>query len=281
MKTLVDAFVEARALRAQTHPDNIAGGTFTWEGNPGQIYSTESLTAHKKPYEMKPIKAFWLREEISIADELLALAPALTEEFLAYHDTFADVNAPTKLTPYINPVLDVGRSLNKLDAWMTDSLKYKYPSANLDVKFFDDPEVSKRFPTATALTKKYLNDCLISSYSVITPNSIIYRHTGPENEDGKFLRIHVPLIIPEGDIFFECEGVEIDWTDIWAFDNQLLHSAHNYTNHRRLIYLIDIRRSALGIPDGSVIDLKRQIHLPPFERGKLPKILHKHQRDNL
>jgi hypothetical protein len=34
------------------------------------------------------MKKYWLREEIPIADELLALVPALTKEFLDYHTDF-------------------------------------------------------------------------------------------------------------------------------------------------------------------------------------------------
>ena len=35
-------------------------------------------------------KTIWLREEINIADELMAYAPKLLEEFLARHPDFID-----------------------------------------------------------------------------------------------------------------------------------------------------------------------------------------------
>lgn len=227
-----------------------------------------------------PVKAYWLREEIPIADELLSLAPALTKEFLDYHTDFIEGEF-VKCKTYVSPFFDPKRVQSRVDAWKTDSLKYTYKSKNIESKLFKNPDIRKRFPTAVSLTEKYGKDCPISTYSILESNCIIHRHTGIENRDNEFLRIHIPLIVPEGDIFFECEGVEIDWTDIWAFDNQLVHSAHNYTPHRRLVYLIDIRRSVLGIPNGEKYNPMRQGLMPPFVRGALPKMLHSHQKKSI
>jgi len=47
------------------------------------------------------------------------------------------------------------------------------------------------------------------------------------------------------------------WNDIFGFDNQTTHSAHNYTIHRRLVYLIDIRRSRIGMEPGRPFDPQR------------------------
>jgi hypothetical protein len=226
---------------------------------------------------LNPVKAYWLREEIPIADELLSLAPALTKEFLDYHNDFIEGDF-TKCNTYVNPTFDTRVIQSRADAWKVDGLKYTHKSANISQLSFQDPRNRKRFPTAVALTEKYGDDCPISTYSIIESNSIIERHTGIENRDNEYIRIHIPLIVPEGDIFFECEGVEIDWSDIWAFDNQLVHSAHNYTPYRRLIYLIDIRRSFLGLEVGEKYNPGRQYRVPPFTRGLLPKVLHSHQK---
>ena len=275
----MEAWKEARALREQTHPDDADGGTFTWEGRPGTIFYTSSPTAHIKKHQPKEIKAYWLREEISIADELLDLAPKLVEEFLEYHHEFLDLSKPTKLRPYKNPMFDTAKVMSGLDAWITEGVKYTWKEAGIfSNRFNDDPIVSKHFPTACALTRKYGDDCPISSYSCIEPGRVIERHTGVENRDNEFIRIHIPLIIPEGDIFFECEGVEIDWQDLWAFDNQLIQSAHNYSNGRRLIYMFDVRRDKIGLPIGEKYDPVRQIKAEPFVRGRYPKVLHSKQR---
>ena len=222
-------------------------------------------------------KTIWLREEIPIADELLSLAPKLTEEFLNFHDDF--INGEFRNgRPYHNPHLPVEDVPSRSESWKVDPLKYTYADENISYRMFDDESVKNKFPTAVALTEKWGDDCPISTYSIIEANAVIQRHTGPENRHREFLRIHIPLIIPEGDIFFEVEGVEVDWSDLFGFDNQCIHSAHNYSPYRRLVYLIDIKREKLGIPIGEEFDPLREYQIPPFVRGTHPKILHSKQR---
>jgi hypothetical protein len=122
--TYMEAWKEARELRESTHPGDPDGGTFTWEGKPGTIFYTSSPTAHVKKYERKEIKAYWLREEISIADELLELAPKLTEEFLEYYKEFLDLSVPIKLKPYRNTEFDTSLVMSGLEAWRTEGIKY-------------------------------------------------------------------------------------------------------------------------------------------------------------
>lgn len=218
-------------------------------------------------------KSIWLREEISIADELLALAPKLLEEFLAYHSDFLDGDF-AKGVPYQNPNFDTGPYKSRPDAWKIDPLKYTNPRHNLMYDGTKTEQLCLRYPTATALTKKYGDHCPVSAYSVIEHNAVIARHTGVENRDGLYVRIHIPLLVPPGDIFFEVEGVEIDWSDLFAFDNQFIHSAYNYTDQRRLVYLLDIHRDVLGIEPGIKTNFERYDTVPPFVRGQLAKMLH-------
>lgn len=244
-------------------------------------------------YIVTPAKQYWLREEIPIADDLLSYAPYLAEEWLDYHTDFINGDF-VKGLGHRHPVYDSEdkpdgdyvdggyswrrgtSSLNRKESWKVDPLKYIDKEHNLH--YMLENEKGHFFPTAIQLTKKYGDDCPISTYSVIESQSIIPRHTGSENRSREFIRIHIPLIVPEGDIFFECEGVEIDWSDIFGFDNQLIHSAYNYSPYRRLVYLIDISRERLGIPPGELYDVEREKHIPPFVRGVLPKVLHSCQK---
>jgi len=88
-----------------------------------------------------PVKAYWLREEIPIADELLSLAPALTKEFLAYHEDFLEGDF-AKCKTYVNlawpdPTI---AATNRPDAWKTDSIKYVHKDAGISaIKYFNDP----------------------------------------------------------------------------------------------------------------------------------------------
>jgi hypothetical protein len=214
-------------------------------------------------------KSIWLREEIPIAEELMALAPALKKEFLDYHTDFIDGD-------FKNGKSYRGASFlhSYEDAWKIDHIKYSYPEKGILISEVDNPVIQSRFPTAVELTRKWGNDCPISTYSILEKNAVIKRHAGIENRSGEYIRIHIPLLVPEGDIFFEIEGVEIDWSDIFAFDNQFIHSAHNYSNRRRLVFLFDLKRSVLGIEPGTPTDLLRYNSVEPFVRGQLPKIYH-------
>jgi aspartyl/asparaginyl beta-hydroxylase (cupin superfamily) len=124
------------------------------------------------------------------------------------------------------------------------------------------------YPTASQIISKFHDDMQHAAYSLIEPRSSIERHTGQENRTGEFLRIHIPLIIPEGDLYFECMGEVIYWDDIWGFNNQLTHSAHNNTDEYRLIFLLDLRMSALGLEPCGQFDPKWQLHAKPFIREK-------------
>jgi len=231
---------------------------------------------------MNSEQTIWLREEISIADELMAYAPKLLAEFLARHPDFIDgdfaLGMPYEFHTDDNTTLE---NINTKTAWKTDSIKHSDYINNKHYGYWERPaDVISSFPTAIEMTNRYGKDCPISAYSVIEKNSVINRHTGVENRDSEFIRIHIPLLVPEGDIFFEVEGVEIDWSDLFGFNNQIIHSAHNYSSSRRLVYLIDISRKLLGIPIGNPFNPEREKLVPPFERNRLPKLLHKKQRNN-
>jgi hypothetical protein len=205
-------------------------------------------------------KKIFTKDEIPIADYLMSYKDALTAEFLNYHQDFLD--GEFKKGVVTRPIYSVEKFISTPDAWKSTWVKYVFAHMKELLPF----QARRFFPTAIKLTNEFGGDCPISSYSVLEANSIIHRHTGPENRDGLFLRIHIPLIVPEGDIFFEVGGEVIRWDDIFAFDNQTIHSAYNYSNKRRLVYLIDIRRSRLNMPAGRQFDVDRdERSYPPFD----------------
>jgi hypothetical protein len=217
------------------------------------------------------MKSIWLREEIPIADELAALIPKLTEDFLNYHSDFFDDY--TKGKRFYDPVY--GNESATYSGWTTEHFKYICPPVeNLN---YLKPEIKKRFPTAVELTEKWGDDCITSGYTILDSGATIKRHCDQENKSNKFLRIHIPLIVPKGDVFFEVDGYEIDWQDIFGFNNQLFHSAYNLSDQRRLLYVVDIKREVLGIPDGVPYDSEYEKNAAPFIRGRLPKVYHTKQ----
>lgn len=203
-------------------------------------------------------KVFWTRDELPNADYLLSVRQALLDDFVRGYDSLSSaIKAHTK------PVLDrrhLGIPLETTAQWAKTKNKpnfmawrfmcFKYERHdNFDLSFKATDAIRQQFPTAWNLISKYGEDCPIANYSVLAPNSVIEPHIDPENHTREYIRVHIPLSIPIGDCWFEAGGQRTDWSDIWAFDNQFEHSAHNNTNEWRLVFLIDFKRSKLGIAD--------------------------------
>ena len=210
------------------------------------------------------IKNIYRREDLGqYADYFMSFREHLTQDFLKFSPDY--VNGSFKeghSIPQAAPIL------NNVDDWLSTPIKYVFDNINVSAS----PESAVYLKTAIDLVKEFGDDCPISNYSVIKPNSCIFRHTGPENRSGEFVRVHIPLIVPQGDIFFEVGGETVRWDDIFAFNNEIVHSAHNHTAFWRLVFLIDIRRSRIGLPPGRPYDKVRdEDSYPPFNCINGPK----------
>lgn len=152
------------------------------------------------------------------------------------------------------------------EAWMLEAVKYldfyinkgEYKKPNKiqvdGIKYADSSfkEASETYPTAKTLVNLWSDYVGGAFYSILDRNNKIPIHTNPGNRDRKTIRIHIPLIIPKNtgwkQLGFESEGTKLVWDEVWAFDNQSLHSAWNYTNERRLVFIFDLDRDFLGLP---------------------------------
>lgn len=203
------------------------------------------------------IKNIYRREDLGhYADYFMSFREQLTQDFLKFSPDY--INGTFKEG---HPVPQAEPILNNFDDWLSTPVKYVFDNVNVSAS----PESAVHLKTAIELVKQYGDDCPIANYSVIKPNSCIFRHTGPENRSGEFVRVHIPLIVPQGDIFFEVGGEIVRWDDIFAFNNEVVHSAHNHTPHWRLVFLIDIRRNRIGLPPGRPYDKVRdEDSYPPF-----------------
>jgi hypothetical protein len=189
------------------------------------------------------MQSIWCRNEIKIADELMELAPKLRDEFLEYHKDFHTTFKGGVSYAASNPhaVLDE----KEKNDWKVEGLRYALPEQKVEHNFFLEPRIRTIFPTASTLTQQYIAHIGCSGYSVLESGGVIKSHVDIENRSRNTVRIHIPLIIPEGDVALEVNGIKQDWSDLFAFDNAELHSAYNKTDKRRLIYIIDISKSIL------------------------------------
>jgi hypothetical protein len=219
-------------------------------------------------------KRYWRRDDLpSIFNYLIGFKENLIQDFLQGHSSLEEAIKVTKLSPII------GSYRTELMDIDISKLAYNTAGPNLNGWRGVGSYVHKKlgheilfdfsnYPTANAIVEEFKGNVGIVTYVVLDPNTIIGRHTDNDNRDGEYLRIHIPLIIPEGDVFFECFGEITKWDDIFGFNNQLVHSAYNYTDKHRLVFVIDLRKTAIGLEPGEPFDEKWQIHAKPFKRDK-------------
>lgn len=229
-------------------------------------------------------QAIYKRSEIPIADYLMSHQKALTDEFLAGFSNLEEAiktrgidnldrrkfGIPLDYT--VNQIKTKVPGTDKfepnVESWKSVGFRYERHDETVDVSYSldDDSEYAKAYPTAYKLTKEFGEFCPIANYSCMAPNSVLHRHTGPENRTGKYIRVHIPLIIPKGDIFLEVNGEEVDWSDLFGFNNQLAHSSHNYSDEYRLIFLIDFDREHIGMSPGTPYNPLYERLAKPFVR---------------
>ena len=214
-------------------------------------------------------KIIYRGNEFKFYNELMALRQELTDDFLKTHPEF---NGLTELE--ILPPHTPGKMKGAMLFYNYDPEQMDYKNFSLDVtnksvvKIADNVETM--YPTAWNKIIKQFPEITQAGYSVLYPHSVIRRHTGPENRSGKYIRVHIPVIVPNGDIGFEVAGEEVDWSDLFAFDNQRVHSAWNNTDHHRVVFIIDLPRSICDLPDGTPWAWELDEHTPAFPKGEKP-----------
>ena len=218
-------------------------------------------------YHLAPSPGIYRRLEIPYVEHLMTYREGLIEDFLAFHDNWHDLSQPIKGVVTNNFKGTINSRLTYPDAWKTSWIRYEdRPGGNISTNHRHLPYL----PTMQKILAELEPEMGHLSYSIMEPMTVIDRHTGGENRDGTYLRVHIPLIIPQGDVFFEVNGEEITWAEPFGFNNQYTHSAHNYTNERRLILLIDLKRSFLGLPPAPHFRSKAHSYfmslVPPFQR---------------
>lgn len=224
-------------------------------------------------------KKFWIRGESEKFDEVLdfveSLRDGLTNDLLNQyegdrHTQIDQVLQRSDCRPVLEEIYDVKitddikdnmirRGNKKGDqAWQAVNLKYgwdlpgKHSLSYYGERPTDEgPSLEESFPTAKKFLDEFAEEEItIATYSILTSNSAVYRHTGMENRKGSLLRCHIPLYVPPGDLFLEAAGDEITWDESFGFNNQFIHSAYNNTPEHRLCFIFDIDRERIGIPYG-------------------------------
>jgi hypothetical protein len=205
------------------------------------------------------MKNIYKRNELSCADFIMSFQQGLLDDFLQHQKSLESPEHQDFILNYSKcrpdipvEVLEKVFSTKKNNKWVSDAdlmtgIGIKYDFRHVP-ESWEPPENLKTFySSAVKLTDHYGDLCPNAGYSILPANSIFGTHTDTEMKDRKFIRIHIPLIIPPGEIFLQVDQEKVYWTDIFAFNGQVPHSAHNLSNEWRLIFLMDLDYTAAGI----------------------------------
>ena len=161
-------------------------------------------------------QAIYKRHEIPVADYLMSFQDALRKEFIGNFQQIPHVlnyfaeppldrrgaGVPLEDTAYLIHSKDPSTEQFKqnIKGWMAVAFKYRRGEEKsiMDRELTAHDRRSRQFKTAYSLVKEFGDHCPIAQYSILAPNTILHRHTGPENRTGRYIRIHIPLIVPEG-----------------------------------------------------------------------------------
>lgn len=221
----------------------------------------------KQKINMLPKKNIYRGKEVIHYDYLMSLREDLIKDFFKQHPDFNGQNFwPTTALTIPN---SWGMSLLKYNHVNEIGKLDKKDTAEQRMSLIKHNEENKvKYPTAyNKIIDHWGDDCQVAAYLTLHPGAVLQRHTDDENRESKYIRIHIPLIIPDGDVGMEIYGEEIRWDDLFAFDNQKIHSVWNFTDKPRLIFLLNLSRSICDMPPTEPWDKQRdELDSPPFPK---------------
>lgn len=213
-------------------------------------------------------KHIYLGKELPFVDYFESKKESLRNEFLAEYPDFSSTEVLKNSDIMQNNITaKISTTRGRGTAWKMLPVKGSYFGQPPYYGAYSLEESKAKFPTMVSIIDFFGFDNLGAvTYSVLEANGIIARHTGPENRAGKFIRCHIPLIVPEGDLGMEINGEVVDWSESFGFNNQIIHSVWNNTDYRRLVLMIDIRRSHIGLTDAQPWTEETNANAVPFPK---------------
>lgn len=85
-------------------------------------------------------------------------------------------------------------------------------------------------------------------FSAILPNGTIQWHTDMYDSNNNYIRVHLPLIVPEGDLGITIDTTTYKWHkgQVLCFDPFVMHTAWNKTSQLRLNINFNYSRQAFA-----------------------------------
>lgn len=156
-----------------------------------------------------------------------SLVPQMRQDFLNAHG----------LNTSNIPLYETAEKLDKQKKWKMSVLK---------IMGEWDQEAKIKYPTLNKLVEDWGDICRGAGYSILEPGGNVITHTDTEEDHENYVIVHVPLIVPQGDVGF----MENDYTGTWVegdsfiLDVESPHSIWNFTDHSRVVILLELKKAA-------------------------------------
>jgi aspartyl/asparaginyl beta-hydroxylase (cupin superfamily) len=128
---------------------------------------------------------------------------------------------------------DTGEELDIHKKWRMSVLKI--------MGVWDEQNKSK-YPTLLSLVEEFGDRCRSAGYSILEPGGEVITHTDTEEGHENYIIVHVPVIVPAGDVGFKENNEDGKWIEGECFilDVESPHSIWNYTDSPRVVVLLEL-----------------------------------------
>lgn len=105
-----------------------------------------------------------------------------------------------------------------------------------------DRDNKEKYPIFAKLIESFGDTCRGGGYSILELGGMVLPHTDTEEGHELYVIVHVPLVIPYGDVGFTVDSVSGKWEEGNAFilDVEKVHSIWNNTEERRVVILLEL-----------------------------------------
>lgn len=166
----------------------------------------------------------------TLKDKINSLIPKFRQDFITAH------NMDTSNIP----MYDIGEKLDVHKKWKMSVLK---------IMGEWDQAAKNKYPTLNQFVEELGDVCRSAGYSILEAGGNVITHTDTEEGHENYVIVHVPLIVPDGDVGFYENNEAGKWIEGECFilDVESPHSIWNYTDKPRVVILLELLKEKVYV----------------------------------
>lgn len=110
-----------------------------------------------------------------------------------------------------------------------------------NMNVYDYSNVAK-YPVLNSLVDEFGEVCRSAGISILEAGGVVATHVDTETDQDKYIIVHVPIDIPDGDVGFKENNEVGKWVSGESFilDVESPHSVWNHTDKHRIVILLEL-----------------------------------------